>query len=159
VGTEIERKFLVRSDDWRTSPGTRLRQGYLNPAKERTVRVRVAADQAVLTIKGPAKGLSRPEFEYPIPVADAEQLLLLCEGPVLDKVRHLVVHHGTRWEVDEFFGENRGLVIAEVELSREDETFERPPWLGTEVTGDARYYNSSLSERPYASWRDDNPAR
>jgi adenylate cyclase len=149
---EIERKFLVTGTAWRSAAGTLYRQGYLNRDKARTVRVRVAGEQAFLTIKGVTTGATRAEFEYPIPVADAEQLLALCDGPLIEKVRHIVQVDGTCWEVDEFLGDNAGLVVAEVELQAEDQPFARPPWLGAEVTHDARYYNSNLATHPYRHW-------
>ena len=154
MGTEIERKFLVTGDAWRTANGQRLRQGYLNRHPERTVRVRVAGEQAFLTIKGLTSGFSRSEFEYPVPLADAEAMLALCDGPLVDKVRHVLEFDGARWEVDEFLGDNRGLVVAEIELASERQSFARPPWLGREVTDDVRYFNSSLAARPYATWAD-----
>jgi adenylate cyclase len=152
VGIEIERKFLVVGTDWRQGQGTRFQQGYLNRDKERTVRVRLAGDRAFLTIKGRATGVVRAEFEYAIPVNDAEQLLKLCDGPLIEKFRYLVVHEGSTWEVDEFLGDNAGLVVAEIELQSEDQAFARPPWLGREVTGDPRYFNSSLAVNPYRAW-------
>jgi adenylate cyclase len=152
MATEIERKFLVVGDAWRQAHPTRICQGYLNRDKERTVRVRIAGQQAFLTIKGKSVGASRPEFEYAIPLADAEQLLLLCDGPVLEKNRHVLVHEGTTWEVDEFLGANAGLVVAEVELEHEDQPFAHPAWLGAEVTADPRYFNSNLAVEPYANW-------
>lgn len=150
--TEIERKFLVTGTEWRQGDSIRLCQGYLSRAKERTVRVRLAGEKAFLTIKGISKGASRAEFEYEIPVVDAEQLLKLCDGPLIEKVRHVVVYKGLKWEVDEFFGENAGLVVAEVELEREDQPFEKPDWVGQEVTHDPRYFNSSLATNPYRTW-------
>jgi len=153
MGTEIERKFLVQGTQWRNGTGVRFTQGYLNRDKERTVRVRVAGDKAFLTIKGLTRGASRAEFEYKIPVEDAEELLGLCEGPIIEKDRYRVVHEGATWEVDEFFGENAGLVVAEIELTSEGQSFSRPPWLGAEVTDDRRYYNSSLATHPYCDWR------
>jgi adenylate cyclase len=149
---EIERKFLVTGTAWRSTTGTLYRQGYLNRDKARTVRVRVAGEQGFLTIKGVTTGASRAEFEYAIPVADAEQLLALCDGPLIEKVRHIVQVDSTCWEVDEFLGDNAGLVVAEVELQSEDQAFARPPWLGAEVTHDARYYNSNLATHPYRHW-------
>ena len=151
--TEIERKFLVNGTEWRQGSGVRFSQGYLNRDKERTIRVRLADEQAFLTIKGLTTGASRAEFEYKIPVADAEQLLKLSDGPVIEKLRYTVTYKGFKWEVDEFLGENAGLVIAEVELEREDQPFERPGWLGREVTEDPRYFNSSLATNPYSTWR------
>ncbi len=154
MATEIERKFLVLGDAWRASEGTRIWQGYLNRDKNRTVRVRVAGEQAFLTVKGATTGATRAEFEYDIPLADAEQMLSMCDGPVIQKVRRLVQHDGFTWEVDEFFGENAGLVVAEIELQSENQQFFKPSWVGREVTEDARYYNSNLATHPYAAWRD-----
>jgi len=154
MGQEIERKFLVIGDAWRDGArGERFRQGYLSSTKERTVRVRIRDKHATLTIKGPAAGLTRPEFEYAIPLADAEQMLdTLCERPLIEKTRWMVDFGGLRWEIDEFDGENTGLVVAEVELEREDQHVELPPWVGTEVTHDARYQNASLVHAPYSRW-------
>lgn len=158
MATEIERKFLVRGSQWRQAVsqgnGVRICQGYLNRDKERTVRVRIRGDQSFLTIKGLSRGASRAEFEYEIPVADGEQLLKLSDGPIIEKNRYVVVHDGSTWEVDEFLGDNAGLVVAEIELKSESEAFSRPPWVATEVTHDARYYNSSLASCPYAKWPD-----
>lgn len=153
MGQEIERKFLVVGDDWREGAGgTLYRQGYLAKDKERTVRVRVAGTKAYLTIKGCTKGTSRAEYEYEIPLQDAEELLDLCEGPLVEKTRHKIPHAGHIWEVDVFHGDNVGLIMAEVELKSEDEHVEMPGWVGKEVSGDARYYNSSLSKKPYKTW-------
>lgn len=144
MGIEIERKFLVVGEGWRGGDGVRVRQGYLSRDPERTVRVRIAGGRAFLAIKGFTRGAVRSEFEYEIPVLEAEQILSLCQGGVLEKTRHLVPFGGFRWEVDEFHGRRAGLVLAEIELSHPDEAFPRPPWLGPEVTGDPRYFNSSL---------------
>lgn len=152
MAIEIERKFLVTGDAWRQADGTRLSQGYLNRDKERTVRVRVAGNKAFLTIKGLTSGASRAEFEYEIPLTDAEQLLPLCDGPLVEKIRYVVAHDGHSWEVDEFLGDNAGLVVAEIELQSEDESFSRPKWVGVEVTDDSRYFNSSLALKPYCMW-------
>ncbi len=152
MALEIERKFLTTDQGWRTGAGVLICQGYLCSVPSRTVRVRLAGDAGWLTIKGATDGATRAEFEYRIPIADAQALLALCEGPLLEKVRHRVRFGGHWWDVDEFLGENAGLVVAEVELSAEDEHFERPPWLGAEVTEDARYFNSNLAHRPYRSW-------
>lgn len=152
MGIEIERKFLVRGQGWRQGQAQRYSQGYLNRAAERTVRVRIAGEQAFLTIKGRSQGASRLEFEYPVPLADAQALLQLCEGPLIEKTRYTLEQDGLRWEVDEFHGENAGLVLAEVELASEDQAISRPDWLGEEVTGDERYYNSRLSEQPFGRW-------
>ncbi len=149
MGTEIERKFLV------TDPsvvegrvGTVIRQGYLSRVKERTVRVRRMGDRAFVTIKGANVGARRGEWEYEIPASDADELLLLCEGPVLDKTRYVIDVAGRDWEVDVFAGANAGLVMAEVELDDETAIVELPAWAGLEVTDDPRYYNSNLSKTP-----------
>lgn len=152
MGVEIERKFLVVGTDWKSVAGVRMRQGYLNRDKARTVRV--AGDAAFLTVKGISRGATRAEFEYAIPLDDAQQLLALCDGPLIEKTRYVVSYQGSTWEVDEFWGDNVGLVVAEVELLSEDQPFARPPWLGAEVTQDARYFNSSLASVPYGQWRD-----
>ena len=154
MGIEIERKFLVVGDAWRQAPGTAYAQGYLNRDKQRTVRVRVVEDAAWLTVKGASVGATRAEFEYPIPVADAHELLALCDGPLVRKLRRVVVHAGATWEIDEFEGDNAGLVVAEIELASEETHFEPPPWLGAEVTHDARYFNSNLAAAPYSTWAD-----
>lgn len=145
MGREIERKFLVAGDGWRTTSGVRFTQGYLSRIPERTVRVRIAGPRAFLTIKGKTDGATRAEFEYEIPVADAEALLALCEPGRIDKTRHTLDHDGHTWEIDEFHGAHQGLLLAEIELDHEDEPFTRPPWLGAEVTHNPRYYNATLS--------------
>ncbi len=153
MAREIERKFLVKEGDWRAAEGVRYRQGYLNSVKERVVRVRTIGDRGYLTVKGLTVGASRLEFEYEIPVRDAEQMLdELCERSLIEKDRHKVQHAGLVWEIDEFFGENQGLVVCEVELESEDQVFERPEWLREEVTGDPRYFNSNLIKHPYTRW-------
>ena len=152
MGIEIERKFLVVGDDWRQAPAVPYAQGYLNRDKQRTVRVRIVQDAAWLTVKGVSVGATRAEFEYPIPVADAEQLLALCDGPIVRKTRRVIEHAGAKWEIDEFQGDNAGLVVAEIELAAEDAPFERPAWLGAEVTHDPRYFNSNLAAAPFSSW-------
>jgi adenylate cyclase len=152
VAIEIERKFLVTGTEWRQGKGIRLSQGYLNRDLERTVRVRIAGEQAFLTIKGASRGAVRAEFEYEIPLKDAEQLLKLSDGPVVEKIRYILDHKGLTWEVDEFLGENQGLVVAEVELTSESQTFEKPDWVGREVTEDLRYFNSNLAAHPYSTW-------
>ena len=151
---EIERKFLVTSDAWRKKGrATRYRQGYIVSAGGKTVRVRVGGGEAFLTIKGPRTGLSRDEFEYAIPVKEAQEMLdTLCVGGVIEKVRHEVRAAGLLWEVDEFEGDNAGLVLAEVELKREGQEVELPDWVGKEVTSDRRYYNSYLSRKSYRTW-------
>ena len=154
MGREIERKFLVNGDAWRSlGHGTRYRQGYLCTVKERTVRVRTIADKAYLTVKGVTEGISRAEFEYEIPVEDANALLDgLCERPLIDKVRYKIPLGNHTWEVDEFFGDNAGLIMAEVELESEDQTFEMPEWIGREVSNDSRYFNANLIANPYQNW-------
>ena len=152
MALEIERKFLVLGEGWRTGGGVRFTQGYLNRDPQRTVRVRVAGGQGWLTIKGVTHGATRLEFEYPIALADAQALLALCDGPLIDKTRHTQTLSGSVWEVDEFHGDNAGLVVAEIELTHEAQPFERPDWLGEEVTHDARYFNSALAAHPYRSW-------
>ncbi len=152
MAVEIERKFRVTGDAWRNDSGVLYRQGYLNRDKVRTVRIRIAGGAAFLTIKGKSTGATRAEFEYPVPMDDAQALLALCDGPLIEKSRYIVLHAGHRWEVDEFAGDNAGLVVAELELSAEDEAFERPAWLGEEVTHDARYFNSNLATQPFCTW-------
>lgn len=149
---EIERKFLVTGYAWRTADGVLYRQGYLNRDKQRTVRVRIAGQQAFLTIKGVSTGTTRVEFEYEIPVVEAAQLLALCDGPLIEKTRHRITAGRHVWEVDEFHGDNAGLVVAEIELGSEDEAFEQPDWVAAEVTEDARYYNSNLAVKPFREW-------
>lgn len=152
MAVEIERKFLVVGDSWRAAPGVFYSQGYLNRDKARTVRVRVAGEEAFLTIKGASAGASRAEFEYPIPLWDARELLALCEQPLIEKNRRKILYQGFVWEVDEFLGDNFGLVVAEIELPAEDTVFIRPDWVGAEVTADARYFNSNLSITPFTRW-------
>ncbi|WP_062063845.1 CYTH domain-containing protein [Cellvibrio sp. OA-2007] len=153
MAVEIERKFLVVGDAWRTAPAVFYSQGYLNRDKLRTVRVRIAGEEAFLTIKGESVGARRAEFEYPIPLWDARELLKLCEQPLIEKNRRKILHEGFIWEVDEFLGENLGLVVAEIELPAEDSEFPRPAWIGEEVTDDSRYFNSSLSLAPFSQWK------
>lgn len=152
MAIEIERKFLVTGDAWRSAPAVFYSQGYLNRDKSRTVRVRIAGEEAFLTIKGQSVGASRAEFEYPIPLWDARELLGLCEQPLVEKYRRKILFEGLVWEVDEFLGENQGLVVAEVELPSEMAYFSKPEWVGQEVTEDPRYFNSNLSKAPFSSW-------
>ena len=154
MGIAIERKFLVSDARWRAlGVGVAMRQGYLSSHPDRVVRVRIEGDAAMLTIKGRSVGASRSEWEYPIPLADAEQFLAsLCEQPLIEKTRYRIEHQGMLWEVDEFFGANAGLVVAEIELEAEDQPFSRPDWLGAEVTDDARYYNANLIAHPFSAW-------
>ncbi len=151
---EIERKFLVLNEDWKVGAvGTFLHQGYLNRHPQRSVRVRVKGQQAFLTIKGMVSEISRFEYEYPIPLADAQHMLKeLCEPPTLEKTRYLVKYEGMCWEIDEFHGDNAGLVVAEIELENEEQPFAKPPWLGEEVSQDSRYLNINLSQHPYCQW-------
>jgi adenylate cyclase len=156
MGIEIERKFLLKGEGWRgLGQPTLMRQGYLTSDPVRTVRVRIEGERAVITIKSKNTGATRGEWEYEIPVPDAAELLdRLCEQPLVEKTRHRIGYKGHTWEVDEFRGENAGLVVAEIELGSEDEAFDKPGWIGREVTGDPRYYNSSLIRLPYSRWKD-----
>ena len=149
---EIERKYLVIGDKWKQGKPVRICQGYLNRDKERTVRVRISGEKAFLTIKGVNIGATCAEYEYEIPVSHAEALLKICDGPVLEKNRYVVVFDNMKWEVDEFLGENEGLIVAEVELTSTDQSFNCPQWLGREVTDDPRYYNSNLCIHPFRKW-------
>lgn len=152
MAVEIERKFLVLGEAWRAAPAVFYSQGYLNRDKARTVRVRIAGEEAFLTIKGTSVGARRAEFEYPIPLWDARELLAMCEQPLIEKNRRKILHEGFVWEVDEFLGENLGLVVAEIELPAEDTAFAQPDWVGEEVTEDVRYFNSNLSRTPFTHW-------
>ena len=153
MSLEIERKFLVADDSWRDgSFGVRISQGYLSQDPERTVRIRIGDESAWLTIKGRTQGITRAEFEYAIPVGEARELLELCLPAVIDKTRYRVSFGGHEWEIDVFHGDNAGLVIAEVELVNEAISPELPPWIGAEVSADARYFNSCLAARPFANW-------
>lgn len=155
MSLEIERKFLVRSPDWRAqSAGSEsLRQGYLANTRACSVRVRIAGKRSWLSVKGMQPGRVRPEYEYEIPERDATGMLAsMIDGPAIEKIRHRVEVGGHRFEVDEFQGANRGLVVAEIELAAADEAFERPQWLGDEVTDDARYYNFRLVDEPFGQW-------
>jgi len=151
---EIERKFLVCGEAWRPAQaGIRYRQGYLCTDPQRTVRVRIGGGKAILAVKGASTGLARPEFEFPIPVADAEELLArCCLQPPVEKDRYRIPHAGMTWEVDEFLGANRGLILAEIELERADQPVLLPSWVGAEVTADSRYYNAYLARHPYVGW-------
>ena len=155
MGKEIERKFLVKGDAWKAlAPGIRYRQGYLNSSFDRTVRVRTIGDQGFITVKGPNNGIARPEFEYVIPADAANEMLMeLAEKPLIEKNRYRNLRGKHVWEVDEFLGDNAGLVVAEIELGSVDEPFEKPEWIGEEVSGDPRYYNSNLVAHPYSEWK------
>ncbi|ATD80504.1 MULTISPECIES: CYTH domain-containing protein [Desulfovibrio] len=154
MAKEIERKFLIKGEAWRAlAEGTMYRQGYLNSAKERTVRVRTVGDKAFLTIKGITVGATRAEYEYEIPFADCNALLDdLAEKPLIEKKRYKIRQGEFTWEIDEFFGDNQGLIVAEIELTSEDQQFGKPDWIGEEVTGDPRYFNSNLIKHPFTRW-------
>lgn len=154
MAVEIERKFLVNKELWKPqSDGVAYRQGYLSRVEDRVVRVRIAGGVAFLTIKGRSSNVSRLEFEYPIPVEDAQTLLdLLCERPLIEKTRYEQQVGGHIWTVDVFLGDNDGLILAEIELTSENESFDRPTWLGREVSDDPRYFNSELSKSPFGYW-------
>lgn len=153
MGVEIERKFLVKNDQWRNlAQGELYRQGYI-PTLESTVRIRVIRDRGFITIKGMTQGISRAEYEYEIPVEDATQMLdHLCKPPLIEKYRHKIELNGLVWEVDEFLGANRGLTIAEVELKSADQAIKLPEWIGEDVSHNPRYYNSNLAQHPYTTW-------
>ncbi len=157
MGQEIEKKFLVNGDGYKAeaTKAVRITQGYLCSVPERTVRVRIKGDKGYITIKGigSQSGASRFEWEKEIPVEDVRELLKLCEPGIIDKTRYIIPKGNHNFEVDEFYGDNDGLVVAEVELGAEDESFERPSWLSAEVTGDKRYYNSMLMKNPYKNWK------
>ncbi len=154
MGQEIERKFLVRGEAWRgLAAPTPYRQGYLSTVAARTVRVRTVGDKGYLTVKGLSVGARRSEFEYEIPRADADAMLdELCERPLIEKTRRKIPFEGMIWEVDEFAGDNQGLVVAEVELSDENQEVRLPDWIGEEVTGDPRYFNANLIAHPFSTW-------
>jgi adenylate cyclase len=167
MGVEIERKFLVAGDGWRAAARevVPMAQGYINDMgamdrgeQKASVRVRIQGETAFLNLKSRELGHTRQEFDYPIPVADARALLALCVGGAIDKRRHYVEHAGHLWEVDEFLGDNAGLVVAEIELDHADEAFVKPAWIGKQVTDAARYYNLALASRPYSAWSDDERA-
>jgi len=151
---EIERKFLLKNDAWRQgASGTRYRQGYLSTEKQRTVRIRTIGEQGYLTIKGESVGAARSEYEYPIPLEHANEMLdQLCLRPIIEKVRYKIPFAGLTWEVDEFEGDNAGLVLAEVELESEEQSPQLQEWAGKEVTGDPSYYNTNLIANPYSRW-------
>ena len=154
MATEIERKYLVLDETWRSrAVGTVFRQGYLSTVKERTVRVRVVGELGYLTVKGLTVGSVRTEFEYQVPIADAERMLAeLCEQPLIEKTRYVIEENGLTWEIDEFAGANEGLIVAEVELGDESQRVDPPDWAGEEVTDDARYFNANLIAHPFSEW-------
>ena len=158
MAKEIERKFLVDSSDahWRSAQPVVMKQGYLNLDSERTVRVRVRGEQAFLTVKGLTTGMSREEFEYEVPVEDGDAMLRLCHHPLIEKTRYEFEFKGNVWEIDEFHGVNEGLVVAEIELTDEAQTFDAPDWIREEVTDDPRYFNSSLAQNPLGSSQEAN---
>jgi CYTH domain-containing protein len=151
---EIERKFLVVNDKYKMGTPQRISQGYICSENDRVVRVRIKGDKAYLTIKNATIGFARNEYEYEIPVADAEAMLKnTCQQPIIDKTRYVLEYKGFIWEVDEFHGDNEGLVVAEIELDNREATFDHPDFIGEEVTGDARYYNACLFKNPYKMWK------
>lgn len=154
MAIEIERKFLLFNSDWRKEvyASLQISQGYLSSDPGRTVRVRISDQQAFITIKSKTEGTSRAEFEYEIPIGDARQLIQLCERPIIEKVRNLVKVEEKIWEIDEFAGDNQGLIVAEIELETEEETITLPDWVGKEVSHDPRYFNASLISHPYNQW-------
>lgn len=155
MATEIERKFLVKNDNWRSlsKSAIKIEQGYLNTAVTRTVRIRTSGNRAFLTVKGKSTGAFRSEFEYEIPYEDALEMLALCEEPRIQKTRYIVEENNQVWEIDEFEGVNKGLIVAEIELKNESQIVSKPEWLGKEVTDDSRYYNSALILHPYSTWK------
>jgi len=155
MAMEIERKYLVKNDQYKSSADSAVfRQGYLSVEAERTVRVRSYNGKGFLTIKGKTNSWSREEYEYDIPIQDAERMLdNLCIPPIIEKVRYFLTYADCKWEVDEFLGVNEGLVVAEIELESEQQIFEKPEWIGTEVTSDSRYFNSNLVNNPYKNWK------
>ena len=154
MALEIERKFLLKNDSWKKEVYDKkeIAQGYLNSNPERTIRVRIIGETGFLTIKSKSKGSVRNEFEYEIPLNDAQQLIELCEKPILAKTRDFVNHENHIWEIDVFEKENKGLEVAEVELKNENEPFILPDWIGNEVTHEARYFNSQLANNPFSNW-------
>ncbi|MFT5600521.1 MAG: adenylate cyclase [Flavobacteriales bacterium] len=154
MAVEIERKFLVKNEEWRNQvdESFEISQGYLNSSIDRNVRVRIKGEQAFLTIKTKTKSITRTEFEYEIPLEDGLQLIDICEKPIIKKRRHLIIQNQHTWELDVFKLENQGLLIAEIELSSEEEQFKTPSWLGKEVSDDTRYFNSALIKHPFSKW-------
>ncbi len=153
MNIEIERKYLLKNDGWRNlAEGVHYKQAYLNEPGGNTVRVRIEGEKAKLTIKGKANNISRVEIEYDIPMEDAQALFSLAKTPCVEKYRHKIPYKGNIWEVDEFIGDNQGLVVAEIELKSEEQAFEKPDWIGEEVTLDKRYTNSNLANMPFSKW-------
>lgn len=154
MNNEIERKFLLKNADWKkfADVGVSIKQGYLNSSQELTTRIRTKGNQGFITIKGKTEGISRAEFEYKIPLEDALNLLKLCQNSIIEKTRFEVKIDTKVWEIDVFEGENQGLIVAEIELSSETETFEKPEWLGEEVSFENKYFNACLAENPFNNW-------
>ncbi|HBN03956.1 MAG TPA: adenylate cyclase [Bacteroidetes bacterium] len=154
MAQEIERKFRVANDDWRAmaTSSSSLKQGYLSSSAEATVRVRLEDNLGTVTIKSKTNGITRNEFEYAIPAQEAKELLMLCSGPLIEKIRYRIPQENHTWEIDVFEGDNDGLIIAEIELTSDEDYFAKPQWLGEEVSGDSRYYNSNLATHPYVNW-------
>ncbi|MDG1477787.1 MAG: CYTH domain-containing protein [Vicingaceae bacterium] len=154
MGLEIERKFLLKNDDWKllVKEEISIKQGYLNSEKERTVRVRTYGNKGVITIKGKSNNLTRKEFEYTIPLADALEMLALAEQPIIEKTRFIVLHKNNTWEIDVFEGVNKGLTVTEIELQSETQQFEIPEWIAQEVSTDPKYYNANLIANPFKDW-------
>ncbi len=157
MAKEIERKYLLLNDGWKinSKEGIKIKQGYLNSNKERTVRVRIINERGVLTIKSKNIGIIRNEFEYEIPFQEAKELMKICEKPIIEKTQYLRKENGLTWEIDIFEGQNKGLEIAEVELNSEKQKIEAPSWLGRGVSDDVKYYNSNLIQNPYTTWEKD----
>ena len=154
MGKEIERKFLIKNYSYRSlTSGILFRQGYISTDPERVIRIRIVGNSGFLTLKGLSKGAVRSEFEYEIPLSDAQELMSqMCAGPIIEKFRYTLEYEGMSWEIDEFSGDNEGLNIAEIELESEDQAFALPPWAGLEVTNDPRYYNANLVNTNYKTW-------
>ena len=158
MAVEIEHKFLLANNDWRqqVSYSVKYKQGYLSAVATSSIRVRISNDQAWLNIKSATIGTHRHEYEYEIPLSDAQEIITnLCSKPIIEKTRHIVINENNTWEIDEFEGENQGLIVAEIELDETGQIFSKPPWIGLEVTGDLRYYNNNLAMHPYSEWRED----
>jgi adenylate cyclase len=157
MAIEIEHKFLLTNNDWREhiTHSVKYRQGYLSSQATSSIRIRISEDHAWLNIKSATIGTHRHEYEYEIPLPDANEIInSLCRKPIIEKIRHFVIDDGNTWEIDEFDGDNKGLIIAEIELSERGQTFSKPRWLGEEVTHDLRYYNNNLAIHPYSEWRE-----
>mgnify|MGYP003392300878 CR=1 FL=1 len=157
MAIEIEHKFLLANDDWRDHiiRSVKYRQGYLSSQPTSSIRIRISDEHAWLNIKSATIGNHRHEYEYGIPLSDANEIINnLCKKPLIEKIRHFVIEGGNTWEIDEFDGDNRGLIVAEIELSEIGKSFPKPHWLGEEVTHDLRYYNNNLTSHPYSEWRE-----